>query len=98
MRPVGQADAAVQVLVNHDVAAGQRPSPRHPFNLQLQVLKADRVVPIHRALKLQREDQVQIFARTRQKRAAGLRRRHLKATIELGDVMLPQKPFAASTV
>ena len=89
MRPVGQAEAAVQVLVNHDVATGQRPSPGHGFNLQLQVLKADGIVPVHRALKLQRKDQVQIFVRTRQKRAARLRRRHLKAAIEFGDVMLP---------
>ena len=52
----------------------------HPFNLQLQILKADRVVPVHRPLKLQGEDQVQILAWAREKRAAALRRRHLKAS------------------
>ena len=61
MRPVGEADGPVQVLMNHDVAAGQRPSPLHPLNLQLQVLKADGVVPVYRPLKLQGEDQVQIL-------------------------------------
>ena len=71
MRPVGEADGAIQVLMNHDIAARQRASPLHPLNLQLQVLKADGVVAVHRALKLQREDQVQILAaRTRHKRAA----------------------------
>ncbi len=80
MRPVGETDASIQVLMNHDVAAGQRPSPLHPLNLKLQVLKADGVVAVHRPLKLQAEDQVQILPGTRQKRAAALRRRHLKAS------------------
>ena len=38
------------------------PRQLHPFDLQLQVLKADGVVAVHRPLKLQREDQVQILA------------------------------------
>src|SRR5271165_6438030 len=93
MRPVGKTDRTVQVLVNHHGAAGQRASPLHPLNLQRQVLKADRVVAVHRALKLQREDQIQILAaRTRHERAPALRRRHLKAAIEFSDVMFPQKP------
>ena len=62
MRPVGEADGSVQVLVHHDVATGQRPSPVHSFNLQLQILEADGVVPVHGSLKLQREDQVQMLA------------------------------------
>src|ERR1035441_2926439 len=47
MRPVGEADGPIQMLVNHDVAAGQRSSPVHPLDLQTQLLKADRVVPVH---------------------------------------------------
>src|SRR5271165_6855060 len=72
MRPVGEADGSVQVLMNHDGAAGQRPSPVHPLNLQLQVLKADGVVPVYRPLKLQAEDQVQILAGAGEKRVAAL--------------------------
>ena len=93
MRPVGEADGSVQVLMNHDIAARQRSSPVHPFNLQLQVLKADGVVSVHRRLKLQGEDQVQVLPGAREKRVTALRRHHLKATIERGDVMLPQKPI-----
>src|SRR5271157_2389618 len=91
MRPVGEADGSVQMLVNYDIAARQRPSPVHPLNLQLQVLKADGVVPVYRPLKLQAEDQVQILAGAGEKRVAALGGRHLKATVELGDVMFPQK-------
>jgi hypothetical protein len=72
MRPVGEADAAVQVLMNRDVATGQCPSPGHSFNLQLQVLKADGVVPVHRPFKLQGEDQVQILPGARGKRVTAL--------------------------
>ena len=80
MRPVGEADASIQVLMHHDVAAGQRAS-LHRFNLQLQILKADGIVAVHRALKLQREDQVQILAaRTRHKRAPALCRLCLAKT------------------
>src|SRR5271166_3027217 len=93
MRPVGKADRPVQMLMHYHVAARQRPPPVHPFNLQLQILKADGVVAVHRALKLQREDQVQVLAaRTRHKRAPALCRCHLKAAVELADVFLPQKP------
>src|SRR5271166_1409474 len=92
-RSVGEADGTVQVLVNQHGAAGQCPAPLHPLNLQRQVLKADGVVAVHRALKLQREDQVQILAaRTPHKRAPALCRRHLKAAVELAHVFLPQKP------
>jgi len=92
MRPVGEADGPIQVLVNPDVAAGQRSSPVHRLDLQTQLLKADRVVPVHGALKLEGKDQVQIFAWASQKGTAALRGRNLKAAIELVDVVLPQKP------
>src|SRR5450759_5512773 len=82
MRPVREADGSIQVLVNHDVAAGQRSSPVHPLDLQTQLLKADRVVPVHGALKLEGKDQVQIFAWARQKGTAALRGCHLKTQIE----------------
>src|SRR6516164_1390033 len=80
------------MLVHRDVAASQRPSPWHLLDLQPQVLKADRVVAVHRALKLQREDQIQVLAAgTRHERAPALCRRHLKAAVELADILLPQK-------
>src|SRR5271157_3424985 len=91
MRPVGEADGSVQMLMNYDIAARQRASPLHPFNLQLQILKADRVVAVYRPLKLQGEDQVQMLPGAREKRAAALGRRHLKAAVELADILLPQK-------
>ena len=37
-------------------ATWQRAAPAHPLDLQTQVLKAHRVVAVHRALKLQREE------------------------------------------
>src|SRR5271165_1471647 len=93
MRPVGETDVSVHMPVNHDIAARQRSSPVHSFYLQLQVLEADRVVAVYGALKLQAEDQIQILAAwTRHERTAALRGRHLKAAVELADVLLPQKP------
>src|SRR5258708_30285853 len=72
-------------------AASQAGSPTYRFNLPTEVLKADRVVPVHCALELQREDEIQIPAAPGYKRAARLRRPHLKAAIELGDVVFAEK-------
>ena len=48
------------------LSPSQRPSPLHPLDLQRQILKADGVVAIHRALKLRAKDQARILAaRTR---------------------------------
>ena len=47
VRPVGNTQSSVQVLVNDDVATRQRPSPVHLLDLQGQVLEAHGVVPIH---------------------------------------------------
>src|SRR2546421_9176702 len=71
--------------------ARQAGSPAHHFNLQTEILNADRVVAIHRTLELQREDEIQIPAATQHKRAARLRRPYLKTAVELGHVVLPQK-------
>src|SRR5437016_7089609 len=88
---MGEAVASVQVLMDGHGAARQAGSPAHRFNLQTEILNADRVVAIHRALELQREDEIQIPAATRHKRAARLRRPYLKTAVELGHVVLPQK-------
>src|SRR5712671_5872781 len=79
------------MLMHSHRAASQAGSPTYRFNLQAEVLKADRVVPVHRALELQREDQIQIPAAPGYKGAARLRRPHLEAAVELGHVALLQK-------
>ena len=99
MRSVGQADRSIQMLMHSHRAASQAGSPTHRFDLQAEVLKADRVVPVHCALELQREDEIQIPAAPGDKRAARLRRPHLKAAIELGDVVFSEKsigPFQSA--
>ena len=50
-----------------------RTDPRLP-HVQMEILKAHGVVAIHRALKLQGKDQIQIAAATRHERTARLRR------------------------
>ena len=82
MRSVRQADRSIQMLMQSHRAASQAGSPTHRFDLQAEVLKADRVVPIHRALELQREDEIQIPAAPGNKCAARLRRPHLKTAID----------------
>src|SRR5437588_11718959 len=91
MRSVSEAQGSIQMLMHHRLAARQRRSPAHPLNLQAEVLKAHRVVAIHRALELQREDQVQIPPSAGQKPASPLYRCHLKSPVKLGPVALPQK-------
>src|SRR2546428_12643889 len=71
--------------------ARQAGSPAHRFNLQTEILNADRVVAIHRALELQREDEIQIPAATQHKRAARLRRPYLKTAVGISPVVLPRK-------
>src|SRR5437016_8960243 len=50
VRSMGEAVASVQVLMDGHGAARQAGSPAHRFNLQTEILNADRVVAIHRAL------------------------------------------------
>src|SRR3989442_12661446 len=52
VRSVSHAESPVQMLVHHYRAACQTRSPAHRFDLQAEVLKVDRVVPVHRALEL----------------------------------------------
>jgi hypothetical protein len=53
VRPIAETQGSIQVLVHDHGAAGQRAPPAHRFDLQSQVLKADRIVPVHDALELQ---------------------------------------------
>jgi hypothetical protein len=58
------------MLMHSHRAASQAGSPTYRLDLQTEVLKADRVVPVYRALELQREDEIQISAAPGYKRAA----------------------------
>ena len=91
VRPVGHAEGPVEMLMHRYHAAGQRRSPADWLNLQAKVLETDRVIAIHRALELQGENKVQILARPGQEGATPLGCRYLKAAVELGDVVFPQK-------
>src|SRR5512138_2884289 len=88
---VGNSERSVQVLMYLCRTAGQGGAPAYWLNLQAQVLDTYRVVAVDGSFELQRENQIQIFTRPGHKRCATLRRRHLKARLELGDVLLTQK-------
>jgi len=92
LRPVGDGKSAIEMLMHPDRAARQGRAPAHRFDLQAEVLKAHGVVPIHRTLKLQAENQVQVLTSAGQKCRSPFRSAHLKAAIELGHVVFPQKP------
>ena len=89
--PVSNRVSSIQVLVHRHRAPSQRRTPAHRFKLQAQVLNAYRVVAVDGTFELQGEDQIQISAGAAHKRAAPLRRPHLKASIELGDVVFTQE-------
>src|ERR1700745_2913904 len=95
MGTVGKGEGSVQVLMHGDRTAGQRGAPAHRFNLQAQVLNAYRVVSVDGTFELQREDQVEISAGAAHKCTATLRRRHLKASVELLDIMLTQEAIGS---
>src|SRR5260370_42258926 len=89
VRSVRQTKSSIQMLVDGHGAARQAGSPAHRFDLQAEILNADRVVPVHRALELQREDEIQIPAAARHKGATRLRRPHLKTAVEIWHAVLP---------
>lgn len=89
MRSVGEAQGSIQVLMHHDLAAGQRRPPAHPLDLQAQVVKTHGVVAVHAALELQRENPFQVTASAGHKSIAPLSGRDLKTAVELGHVVLP---------
>src|SRR5260370_41920642 len=80
------------MLMHPDRAARQGRAPAQRFDLQAEVLKAHGVVPIHRTLKLQAENELQVLTSAGQKCPYPFRSAHLKAAIELGPVVFPQKP------
>jgi hypothetical protein len=58
MRSMSQGNGSIQVLMHGPRATRQAGSPAHRFDLQAEILKTDRVVPVHRAFEPQREDQI----------------------------------------
>src|SRR5262249_23934158 len=88
---VSNSEGSIQGLVYGDRTGGQGGPPTGACNLQSTVLKAHRVVSVHGGFELQREDQVQISAGAAHKRTATRRSRHLKASLELANVVFAQK-------
>src|SRR5215472_18683141 len=89
--PVSHAESSVQVLVEGDRASRRCASPTHLVDLQDEVLKADGVITSHSALKLEREDQIQVLPRAGHKGRATLSRRDLEALVELADIALAEE-------
>ena len=92
MWSVGETESSIQVLMHQHLATRQRRPPAHSLDLQAQILKADRVVAVHAAFELQRENPLQVTTPAGHKSMAPLLGRDLKTAIELGDVIFPQKP------
>ena len=65
LRSVSNAQRSVEVLMDRDRASSQRAAPVHFFDLQGQVLEADRVIPVHRTLELSEK----IRSRSRRRQA-----------------------------
>ncbi len=79
LRSVGEGESAIQMLMHSHRAPCQTRSPAHRFDLQAEMLKTHGVVPIHRPLKLQAENQVQVLTSPRQKGRPPFCGTHLKA-------------------
>ena len=94
LRSIGDAQRSIEMLMDHYVASCQCPSPAHLVDLQVQALEADGVIAVHCALEPKREDQVQIPSPAGCKSTALLGCENLKTAIELGDILLAQKPVS----
>jgi hypothetical protein len=92
MRSVGETQGSIQVLMHHYLAARQRRPPAHALDLQSQILKAHRVVAVHAAFELQRENPFQVTTSAGHESIPPLPGRDLKTAVELGDIIFPQKP------
>jgi hypothetical protein len=86
LRPVGDAEGSIQVLMGGDVASCQSAAPAYLFDLQVEVLKVNGVVLVHRALAAEGENQIQIAVPAGDKGGSFLRRRPLKALVKVGDI------------
>jgi hypothetical protein len=67
LRPVGEGESSVQMLMHPHRTSRQCRSPANRFERQAEILKAHRVIPIDHPLKLQAEDQIQVLTASREK-------------------------------
>src|ERR1700745_3368077 len=91
MRTVMNRESSIQVLAQDHATAGQRPPPTRLLDLVDLLIQLHRVIPIHHALMLDREDPVQISAPRRQECRPRLWGWHRKAAVEFCDVTLSQE-------
>ena len=86
-----EGKGSVQVLMDDHLASGQSGAPFSALQLHDQVVKTHGVISINGALISLREDHLQIPVPAGYKRRAALCCRNREATVELGDVVLPEK-------
>src|SRR5271155_1209938 len=79
------------MLMDPHLAPCQRRPPAHPLDLQAQILKAHRVVAVHAAFKLQRENPFQVTTPAGHESIPPLPGRDLKTEVKLGAEIFPQK-------
>ena len=87
-----EGQGSVQVLMDDHLASSQGGAPLGTLNLHNQVVKAYGVVLVDGALESLRKDHFQIPVPAGYKRRSALCCRNREAAVELGDVVLPEKP------
>ena len=90
-----QGQGSVQVLMDDHLASSQGGAPLGTLNLHDQVVKVHGVVLVNRAFESLREDHFQVPVPAGDKRRTPLRCRHREAVVELGDVVLVEKPVGS---
>src|SRR5674476_679816 len=95
VRAEADRDGSVQVLVDHYRAPRQAIAKSGLVDLPPAVSDGHGVVLFHHALRLYREDPVQVAPTGAPERRAFLRSHHLELAVELPDVPLPQKGVGA---
>ena len=91
MRPVANGSSPIEKFMDGHRTADQRGAPLGPFQLEHVMIENDRVVAVHRALMLNREDPLQIPPRRPYEGGAGSRGQHGELLVELVDVDTPQE-------
>src|SRR5229473_692869 len=92
MRAIADRNRSVQMLMNGDGAASQGMPPAGLVELPDLVLQTERVVLRHAALRLNREDPVQIGSCRTPEGSPLLGRCHPELSVELRHVVFPQEP------
>ena len=76
MWSIAETNGPIQMLIDFDLAAGQRVTPFALLNLQYPTVVADRVVARYGALMLQRKYQLELLLATGNESRASLFGRH----------------------